>query len=916
MKNLIIYNIGKTAEGLYACICNRMKMKYLIYDIYVKQKYSPSLVRNARDINAVIRQGRTEGDFTLAVCLSVFITFVCAFCLGAFTRPYIGRLWRQICRKKSSASENTFSNQGFSAETLTSENTTNTQTNVQQNLSFCSRNSSRNVGSCIVEATSLQKVALHNSVLALNTEEANQDQSSSYIKVKKEKVSQNSQATNSAGEADIDIDNNDIFSAMSDHQCSNKDFQRELSNNDISSRDDSKYLFNEDSGKSRFSPIANRFNMDSYSLHIESSDLNSLFARETNFPFSEAQIQTNAQSSEYSDVNNRSNLLQSEIAESLQENMRQMTSHTQPLNTQQFMLKRHNCDKELDVKDNIDMLNNSENFILPSSCESDINIENSHTYQTQKNSASIQEFNCKEENTRNKDNPVDMFNDSSSTDEGSAFALSDSSSLTDSELRQSNAGDDHHLTNPSVTEQVISLNSGTGKFTTLLQSPTITTGIQDIMEKHENKNETYSETAIISGSGTGMSETYSSVLHIDSSHIDISDTSHIDKFDDHVTLSDSNTNNPPCCEVPGIFEYVTSPNSPAQNIISNPVCKQNINLNYVTLPPLKYSPRSIPDTENIISKNTYSQLYEFSTITQHFDRSTPCDQKENVTEINTEENHIAQSSSLKNYREDGITFNIANINTPHMNNNFIFTSIDFGSNCAANKASLLHSSITTGEPFLQSHSESTDEKSVPNITETQGSSVQEQQHVDMSGTCAQRMHRGFNERECDKYTEQEVLSGIDKGNSSLCTAEMKFHNIMTDSSRVTSSETMQSVFNEEKYSQPDHENEENVCFSTHPQSFFNENVQHSLYKVSQTAQGNTITNRTNSSDTENETSLAELDSNSKADAILQNSSEIPDKKNEATRGRHLTEGSFFVKKKKAFDGFVSVLQSRTMDSTK
>uniref|UniRef100_A0A674J9E6 Leucine rich repeat containing 66 n=1 Tax=Terrapene triunguis TaxID=2587831 RepID=A0A674J9E6_9SAUR len=553
MKNLIIYSIGKTAEELYACICNRMKTKYLIYDIYVKQKYSPSLVRNARDINAVIRQGRTEGDFTLAVCLSVLITFVCAFCLGAFTRPYIGRLWRQICRKKSSASENTFSNQGFSAETLTTENTSNTQTSVQQNLSFCSGNSSGNVGSYIVDATSLHKVALHNRVLAINTEEANQDQSSNYIKVKKEKVSQNSQATNSAGEADIDIGNNDIFSAMSDHQCSNKAFRRELSNNDISSRDDSKYLFNEDSGKSRFSPIANRFNMDSYSLHIESSDLNSPFARETNFSFSEAQIQTNAQSSEYNDVNNRSNLLQSEIAVSLQENTRQMTSHTQPLNTQQFMLKRHNCDKELDVNDNIDMLNNK--------------------------------FDCKEENTRNKDNPVDMFNDSSSTDEGSAFTLSDSSSLTDSELGQSNAGDDH-LTNPSVTEQVISLNSGTGKFTTLLQSPTITTGFQDIMEKHENKNETYSETAIISGSGTGMSETHSS-------------------FDDHVTLSDSNTNNPPCFEVPGIFEYVTSPNSPAQNIISNPVCKQNINLNYVTLPPLKYSPRSIPDTENIISKNLY-----------------------------------------------------------------------------------------------------------------------------------------------------------------------------------------------------------------------------------------------------------------------------------------------------------------------
>lgn len=841
-----------------------MKMKYLIYDIYVEQNFSSFLVRNARDVNAVIRQGRTEGDFTLAVSLSVVITFVCAFCLGAFTRPYICRIWRQICRKKSSASENTFSNQGFSAESLTRENTANTQIRVQQKLSFCSGNSSQNVGSHIVDISSLHKEALHNRVLALSTEETNQDQSSINIEVEKEKVSQNNQATNSADEADTEIDD-EFFSAVSDHQYGNKAFQRELSNNDNSSHEDLKYIFNENSGKSRFSSIADRYIMDSYSLSAESSDLDLPFARETNFPFSEAQIQTNTQYSKYNDVSNGSNLFQSEIAESLQK--RQMTSHSQPLNTQQLMFKRNNCEEELDVNDNINMLNDSENLILPLSYENDTNIDYSNTQQTLKHSpASIQEYDCKEENIRNEDNPVDRFSDSNSIEEGSIFTLSDSSSLTESELEQSNAGDDH-LTNPSVTEQMITLKSGTGKFTTLLQNPNITTRFQDIMENHENKNETYSETAILSGSGTRRSGTYSSVLHMDSSQIDISDTSHTEKFADHVILSDSDTNNPACCEVLGKTEYVTNPNSPAQNIISNPACKQNINLNCVTLPPLNYSPKSTPDTENI-SNSTYLKLCEFSTLMQDSDRSIPTDLKENVIEINTDKNHIAQSSSLKNYRE----------------------------------------------PFLQSHSESTDEKTVSNITQKQDSSVQQELHMKMSGSCAQRMQRDFNEGECDTHTEQEVLSGIDKGNSSLCTAELQFHNIRTDSS---SSETMQSILNEEKYLQLDHQKEENVGFPANPQSFLNENVKHCSYKGSQNVQRNTIGNRANSSEAENETSLDELANVFKAIPILQNSSEKPDKKNEATRGQLLAEGSFFVKKKKAFDGFASVLQSRrTMDSTK
>ncbi|XP_010858017.1 PREDICTED: leucine-rich repeat-containing protein 66 [Bison bison bison] len=75
----------------------------------------PKRVRRAEDVRAAGRKADSSQDLVLAVCLSVFITFFVAFCLGAFARPYVDRLWQQRCRKKSpgSASGNEYSNQAF-----------------------------------------------------------------------------------------------------------------------------------------------------------------------------------------------------------------------------------------------------------------------------------------------------------------------------------------------------------------------------------------------------------------------------------------------------------------------------------------------------------------------------------------------------------------------------------------------------------------------------------------------------------------------------------------------------------------------------------------------------------------------------------------------------------------------------------
>ncbi|XP_021118011.1 leucine-rich repeat-containing protein 66 [Heterocephalus glaber] len=76
----------------------------------------PRGFRNVQDLQATGRSDDGPQDLALAVCLSVFITFIVAFCLGAFTRPYVDKLWLR-CRNKrnrSHGSDNAYANEGFS----------------------------------------------------------------------------------------------------------------------------------------------------------------------------------------------------------------------------------------------------------------------------------------------------------------------------------------------------------------------------------------------------------------------------------------------------------------------------------------------------------------------------------------------------------------------------------------------------------------------------------------------------------------------------------------------------------------------------------------------------------------------------------------------------------------------------------
>lgn len=83
-------------------------------DLKEIQPQPPTGLRDSRDDNDVTdRKDDDSPNLVLAICLSVCITFVVAFCLGAFMRPEIDRLCLKCCQNKKSGSGDAYSNEGF-----------------------------------------------------------------------------------------------------------------------------------------------------------------------------------------------------------------------------------------------------------------------------------------------------------------------------------------------------------------------------------------------------------------------------------------------------------------------------------------------------------------------------------------------------------------------------------------------------------------------------------------------------------------------------------------------------------------------------------------------------------------------------------------------------------------------------------
>lgn len=100
-------------EGTYGRFSTLGKKDHAGSDTPEQQRRPPRGVRSTQDVPTASGEEATSQDLALAVCLAVFITFFVAFCLGAFARPYVDRLWQQRCRKKQPSRDLAYHNEGY-----------------------------------------------------------------------------------------------------------------------------------------------------------------------------------------------------------------------------------------------------------------------------------------------------------------------------------------------------------------------------------------------------------------------------------------------------------------------------------------------------------------------------------------------------------------------------------------------------------------------------------------------------------------------------------------------------------------------------------------------------------------------------------------------------------------------------------
>ncbi|XP_062348608.1 leucine-rich repeat-containing protein 66 [Cinclus cinclus] len=800
MNNLVIYNAEKSDEGLYLCLFNTTKDKYLIYNVEVKELVSAFLVRKARDTNAVIRQQQTEANFALAVSLSVLITFVCAFCLGAFARPYLESLWRLMRRNKNSGSEHTYSNQAFSHETLSRQSSASRPRNTQHEALFCDKNSLRNTHIFPTETSIVYENVTGSGVHSPNPKAQYQKQSNTEINMKEIPVFSKVQTSIDDDES-TNVYDTGLFFVRTDYQKSN-----------------------EITPKSK--------------------------------------------------LRNNSGLLQSEITKVTPDSPERkgVVSHIEPRHTKTFMHGRQNCEKQLGLNGNKNIPSDVGDFISLSSSRRDADIENLSIYETIENSA-LTEHNYERIHSYENDASADVFGDSSSA-EGTPFTLSDSSSSADFELEQSDVSKNLPVHQSSRDEA--NTDSGTEKFATPPESPNITAELEQVW-KNKDEQSAYFETTVSYGSDTTMRETASP---------------YADKCSGQESMPDPDPVISPSQEIPDTFNYFSNAESTVQNSISDSLHSQSTDFGNTELKS-KHFPTY--DTEKT-SEEDELQLSLLPREPQHSLSFSHTEQKENAPAESTDE-HTARNSLEKNHSEADVTLR-RNMSTSE-DNGFGFAPTDTGLNEVVKKPSLLNSSKESSLQLLPEH---TAEKHFMFVTQQDDLQPQGKE------ACADKMQEGADGKNSDEFIELQDTSNCslheDTSNCSLH-EETQSCNPTPVLLHLHSSGKTQSEVTTDDCFQLDQSDEDAYSFSI-PQGFFSESTPYSSWSFPQKPIGNTISESTDSSKMKDHTTLTELENHSETIVDLQNSSENLSKKSQTNSGQN----QFFVKKKRAFDGFANILQSR------
>jgi hypothetical protein len=231
MKSLIRSKAERAGEGLYLHFSPVGMEVHAGSHLREIQAQRPRQGRNTQDEQATDRKDNDSPDLTLAVCLSVFITFIVAFFLGAFTRPCIDRLWQQRCGNKNPGSNNTYSNEGFYDEFEAAGSIQHPRTDLRQ--AFHHQILYENQNSSWVTKPNLHASIIPDETLGNSRKEPSSWQSSEQCGDKIRAGSRNDNGLSNGHAAHSTLhrhpkaDDHELISAAQDHTYSN-DILREL----------------------------------------------------------------------------------------------------------------------------------------------------------------------------------------------------------------------------------------------------------------------------------------------------------------------------------------------------------------------------------------------------------------------------------------------------------------------------------------------------------------------------------------------------------------------------------------------------------------------------------------------------------------------------------------------------------------
>ncbi|XP_006872748.1 PREDICTED: leucine-rich repeat-containing protein 66 [Chrysochloris asiatica] len=488
-----------------------------------EKKRLPRRVRDTQAIQTLERNEVASQDLLLAVCLSVFITFFVAFCLGALTRPYIDRLWQHRCPNKSSNSAITYSNEGFYDEIEGAGNIqlpTRFPSQSCHGLNLCENQDASTVTS------NLQAVVTHDRHLGSSRKGLGSQQSTTLCGNHPKAGNRHDNLLPYASAAQITLHaaNNEPLTAAQDHIYKN-DSPRELIYETATQQDSlSKHSL------SAASVATGRLQTVSGSILNDSNELNPSLSREMVSSFSNMLTHTNTQRTRENKERERAEQLHSGMPDSQLEFSKEIPMSTY-INLQgipQQVFKGMSSEEEhssyyttVTPSDPGDM--------DPSVCHPRWN---SNPDVTPAYMESLQNY-VPSDTQSGLDTDYD-------SDEGSLFTISSTGTEGERSLTGEDAyGEESHEAREPLEDK------DTGNRTDDIRSLENLEDIniyQDILGKYDNQ-EVLFEDPLVSGPGSGLCET-----HLESA-------SNTNDSKDPLTLPGSRDSSPVSVEIPGTFIY-------------------------------------------------------------------------------------------------------------------------------------------------------------------------------------------------------------------------------------------------------------------------------------------------------------------------------------------------------------------------